>query len=428
MEAPMTRLAPLLLALSLLAGCAGPKDGETPETTTEGVHQGYSETAPEYEVNGFVISNADIRAYLWNPRGKTPEQVAERAAYLTEAYDIKRTEAQQARAAKARETYADAVAINSVMPSSVGVINVTAEQFKKGLIRNRDAGIDLVSCSIYAFPGDGTMPIQERFERSLAVVEELGMVQVRALEDVHRAKREGKLAVMFNCQGADFVIEDMATLEAFHGLGLRVANFVYNANNALAGGGTAQDQGVSELGEAFVRECNRLGIVVDTSHSSNQTAIDAARLSKKPVIASHGCCAALFHLGRNQSDDAIRAVGESGGVVATTGVGLFLNAKGVASPEEFALHVQHTAKLIGRDKTAYSTDYMHNAATFFANNVANYEIYPPEKGFGAPASNLAAEHIWDVVAVLEDEHGWSEAEIRGFLGGNLLRVYEANWR
>jgi microsomal dipeptidase-like Zn-dependent dipeptidase len=70
---------------------------------------------------------------------------------------------------------------------------------------------------------------------------------------------------------------------------------------------------------------------------------------------------------------------------------------------------------------------MPAANKMFAANVANVDVYPPEKGFGPPASNMAGRHIWDVIAILEDEHGWSEEEIRGFLGENLLRVYEANW-
>ncbi len=122
------------------------------------------------------------------------------------------------------------------------------------------------------------------------------------------------------------------------------------------------------------------------------------------------------------------AIGEKGGAVCTTGVGLFLNADGDASPEAFAKHVNYTGDLIGRDKTCYSTDYMHNAFGMFKDNVANVDVFPPEKGFGSPAKNTAAEHIWDVAAILEDEYGWSDDEVRGFLGENLMRVYEANWK
>jgi membrane dipeptidase len=249
----------------------------------------------------------------------------------------------------------------------------------------------------------------------------------KSVADIRRAKAEGKMAIIFNVQGSDFVVEDMGLLAVAKKKGLGVANFVYNNDNELAGGGTSQESGVTDLGKEFIAAANANKVVVDCSHSSNQTCIDAASYSTKPNVASHSNVAALFGVGRNMSDEALVAVGSTGGAVCNTGVGLFLNAKGNASPEEYVEHVVYTAKLIGKDKTCYSTDYMPAAGKMFAGNVANVDVYPPEKGFGAPASNMAAEHIWDVVAILEDDYGWNDAEIRGFLGENLMRVYEANW-
>ena len=126
------------------------------------------------------------------------------------------------------------------------------------------------------------------------------------------------------------------------------------------------------------------------------------------------------------TDEALRAVGDSGGAVCTVGAGLFLNAEGDASPEEYVKHVEYTANLIGRDKTCFATDYLHNAYEYFYNAVTSVDVYPPENGFGAPVSNIAVENVWDVAAILEDEYGWSEEDVRGFLGQNLMRVYEAN--
>lgn len=392
------------------------------------VYQGYSETAPQYEVDGQIISNVDIRARLWNPRGKPEEQIRERAQYLAEAYDLVRTPEQQARAREARAKYADAVAINSIMIGAVGTAGTEAEHFVKGLERNRDAGMTLTSVTAYAYPSDGPTSVFERLAASRPLVEELGMVMVEDVDDIRRAKAEGKLAVMFNTQGADYAVDDLSAMETVKALGVHISNFTYNNNSALAGGGSLQDQGVTELGRRWIGVANRNGIVVDCSHSSNQTCIEAAEYSSGPIIASHSPAFALWGINRNISDDAMRAVGESGGAVCTTGVGLFLNEEGDASPEEFAKHINYTGEQIGREHTCFSTDYMHNAIGMFSRDVSNVEVFPPEKGFGVPASNTAAEHIWDVVAVLEDDYGWSDDEIRGFLGENLLRVYEANWR
>ena len=421
--------------LILISACGQAPEGEqaTAESTDSAgapateIHQGYSETAEQYEVDGWVISNVDVRANLWNPRGKSEEQILERAQYLTDAYDLVRTSEQQERARQAREKYSEAVAINSVMIGAVDVVGTEAEHLAKGLKRNHDNGLTVVSVTAYAYPSDGTRHVLERLEASLPVIDELDMVRVTSVDDIRRAKSEGKLAVVFNSQGADYAVDDLQMMAKVKELGLLISGFTYNNDSPLAGGGTKQDHGVTELGKQWIEEMNRLNLVVDCSHASNQTCIDAAAHSTKPVIASHSPAYSLNQVSRNITDEAMKAIGDSGGAVCTTGVGLFLNAEGDASPEAFAKHVDYTGDMIGRDKTCYSTDYMHNAYGMFKDNVANVDVFPPEKGFGSPAKNTAVEHIWDVAAILEDEYGWSDDDVRGFLGENLMRVYEANW-
>jgi microsomal dipeptidase-like Zn-dependent dipeptidase len=410
-----------------LAGCSQAPDNEQSAGGEPEIHQGYSDTAPQYEVDGWVISNVDLRANLWNPRGKSEEQILERARFLADAYDLERTPEQQARARQAREKYTDAIAINSVMIGAVGVVGTEAEHLAKGLKRNHDHGLTVVSVTAYAYPSDGDTHVVDRLEASLPVIDEHDMILVKGVEDIRRARAEGKLAVVFNSQGADYAVEDLGMMEKVKSIGLLISGFTYNNDSALAGGGSKQQSGVTELGKQWVEEMNRLKMVVDCSHASNQTCIDAAAHSSKPIIASHSPAHGLNQINRNITDEAMKAIGESGGAVCTTGVGLFLNAEGDASPEAFAKHVDYTGDLIGRDKTCYSTDYMHNAYGMFKDNVANVDVFPPEKGFGSPAKNTAAEHIWDVAAILEDEYGWSDEDVRGFLGENLMRVYQANW-
>ena len=422
----------ILLVLILVVSCGkAPEEEQALIVSVSNVepetHQGYSESAPQYEVDGWVISNVDVRANLWNPRGKSEDQILERAQFLADAYDLERTPGQQERARQAREKYSDAVVINSVMIGAVGVVGTEAEHLAKGLKRNHDHGLTVVSVTAYAYPSDGTTHVIERLDASLPVVADLGMIQVEGIDDIRRAKAEDKLAVVFNSQGADYAVEDLGLMQDVKSRGLLISGFTYNNDSPLAGGGSKQDHGVTELGKQWVEEMNRLNLVVDCSHASNQTCIDAAGHSTKPIIASHSPVFGLNQINRNITDEAMIAIGEKGGAVCTTGVGLFLNPEGDASPEAFAKHVNYTGDLIGRDKTCYSTDYMHNAYGMFKDNVANVDIFPPEKGFGSPAKNTAAEHIWDVAATLEDEYGWSEGDVRGFLGGNLMRVYEANW-
>ncbi|GAM66421.1 microsomal dipeptidase [Vibrio sp. JCM 19236] len=372
---------------------------------------------------GFV-SDVDIEAELWNPRGKSQEEIIKRAIFLAEKYDLERTPEQQARASKAREKYSKAIAINSILPSSVGIIGNTEEIFTKAVNRNRDAGMTLVSATVYAFPGStGELSAYQVVENSTKVVTEQEMIKVDTTLDILLAKKQGKMAVMFNTQGADYVAEDTAKhAKQSHESGIRTMNFTYNNNNALAGGGSKQDMGLTELGVQWVVDAQKNHLVVDVSHSSNQTAIEAAKVATKPILASHSNAQTLHNVSRNMSDEALKAVGETDGAVCPTGVGMFLNEELDAAPERYVEHVVYIADLIGKDKVCFSTDYVHNIQDYYIRDIGNTDVYPPELGFGSPISNIAAENIWDVVAILEDKHGWNEEEIKGFLGENLMRV------
>ena len=378
---------------------------------------------------GFV-SDVDIESWLWNPRGKSMEEIAIRAAWLAGQYDLKRTPEEQKRADEAREKYSDAVAINSLMPSAVGIIGNTHEHFTKAVKRNRDAGLTLTSGTVYAFPDaiEEGATAYSVIADSDVVLREQGLIKVDTTADIRKAKEAGNLAVMYNAQGADYVADDLEFhAEKSYKEGIRTINFVYNSNNMLAGGGSKNDMGLTELGREWVKVAQAANLVIDVSHSSDLTAIEAATIATKPIIASHSNAKGILDVGRNISDEAILAVASTGGVICPVGAGLFLNTDGDASPERFVEHVVYIADLVGRDKVCFATDYVHNILAYFERDIPNVAIYPPELGFGSPSQNIAPENIWDVAAILEDEHDWSEQEIRGFLGENLMRVYEANW-
>ncbi|WNC67009.1 membrane dipeptidase [Thalassotalea nanhaiensis] len=404
-----------------------------PTMASEEIHQGYSDTAAQYEVDGKIVSNVDVEAPLWNPRGKTQEQLAARVQSLVNFYANSSTYLEKTKDIPYRVKYQDAIAINSVLPNSVGIIGNTKESYSRGLLANYNAGMTMASATVYAFPADGSDEIDPflRAQRSDEVGNGMGLVKVVDTDTIRQAKKDGKMAIMYNTQGADFVIEDLGNIDKAYDAGVRAMNFVYNANNALAAGGavsrTGKDTGVTELGEEYIKEMNKRGMIVDVSHSSDQTAIDAAKYSTKPLLASHSNAAGVYDVSRNMSDEAMIAIGKTGGAICSTGIGLFLGATGEATPEIFATHVEYTANLIGRDKTCFSTDYVHAYEELLMTQVPNVDIYPPEKGFGGYMQNVSARDIWAVARILEEKYGWNEKEVRGFLGENLMRVYKANW-
>jgi membrane dipeptidase len=376
-----------------------------------------------------VVSETDVTARLWNPRGKSDELIAERARFLAQAAET-RTAVQKEADKAYMERYKDAIVINSLMPTSVGIIGNTIESFTAGVERNRRAGVTHVSASVGAFHPEEMM---NGFIRDTdPVVIKLDLEKVQTTKDIRHAKAENRMTIMYNSQGFDYKMQDLSYVGSLHDKGVNIMNFVYNTENRLATGISFNSdpnnkKGITELGKAFIKLANERGIIVDVSHSSDATAIDAAKVSTKPILASHNNSSAVFNNPRNMSDDGIRAIGKTGGAVCVNGVGVFLSEDATAQADTIAQHVQHIADLIGKQGTCYGSDFTHNLEDAMFIQVPMVDRYPPEKGFGAPSQMASIEDIWAIVAVLENKYKWNEEEIRGFLGENLLRVYEANW-
>ena len=376
---------------------------------------------------GFV-SDVDIEARLWNPRGKSRQEIDARAEYIAQFFDGSRTAEERAADKEIKARYKDAIVINSLMPSGIGIQGVTEDKFKEAVDQNRENGITLISTSVWAFEGVNDVSFQDTLDRTNVAIDSLDLVKVRSTEDIRQAKADNKMAIMYNSQGADFVIDDLDKVKWAKDNGILVMNFTYNNDNALAGGGqNPENNGVTALGRQFIERMNKERIVVDCSHSSSQACIDMAKFSTRPVVASHSNVQALFDTGRNISIEAVEAIAETEGVICSVGVGLFLNKEGSASMESIAAHVNHVGELVGRDHTCYASDYSYMYKSFLKSFIAVVDKYPPEKGFGAPTQNAGGRDIWGVARVLEDKYKWSEEDIRGFLGENLMRVYKANW-
>ncbi|MEM9063439.1 MAG: membrane dipeptidase [Pseudomonadota bacterium] len=392
------------------------------------IEHGHEHVEGGWNAEAGFVSDVDIKAKLWNQRGKSVDEIRERAKFVAETSDPPRTPEELARDKELQAKYADAIVINSLMPGLAGVQGAQKVHVVDGLNSNYEANVDLVSGSIWAYPGVNDISVEDTVERTDAILKEMGVEKASSVEQVRAAAAKDQPLAMYNSQGADFLADDMERIVWMKEQGVTVMAFTYNLDNPLSGGGqNPEDNGVTELGIEFIKRANELGIVVDCSHASDQTCIDAAKYSTKPILATHSNAKGVFDNLRNVSDDAIKAIAESGGAVCPLGAGLFLNPEGTASMEDIAVHVEYIGNLVGRDHTCYGSDKLHHYFDMLMAAIPNVELYPPERGFGAPMEAATGADIWGIVAVLEDKYGWSEKDIRGFLGENLMRVYEANW-
>lgn len=186
------------------------------------------------------------------------------------------------------------------------------------------------------------------------------------------AKAHGRLAVLAAVENGYAMGDDLARLAQWRKLGAIYVTLTHNGHNLLAdsaipradlGDAATRHGGLSALGRAAIAEMNRVGLLVDVSHASREAMLQAAEVSRTPVVATHACCRALRDHARNLDDaqlDALRAVG---GLVQITAVPAFLRdpppggAATQASVADYVDHVDHAVRRIGLDHVGLSSDF-----------------------------------------------------------------------
>ena len=225
----------------------------------------------------------------------------------------------------------------------------------------------------------------------------------RTAADVERIFKAGRIASLIGMEGGHSIDNSLATLRMFHAMGARYMTLTHSTNIAWADSGTDMPKlgGLSAFGEEVVREMNRLGMLVDLSHTSPGTMEDAIRVSAAPVIFSHSDARALNDHGRNVPDEVLRTLPGNGGLVMVTFVPEFLRADRKATVRDAADHMDHIRKVAGADHVGIGGDF--DGITTVPAGLEDVSKYPA----------LTAELL---------RRGWPETDIRKALGLNVLRV------
>ncbi len=189
--------------------------------------------------------------------------------------------------------------------------------------RMRAGGLSAIFFSIW-IPGSVTGPtaVQRALDQIAAIRETVlrhpnDLVLCTTAEEIRRAKAAGKIAVLMGVEGGHMINNSLANLDKFFALGVRYMTLTHTVNTDWADASTdkAAHNGLTDFGKQAVREMNRLGMMVDISHVADKTFCDVLAISKAPVIASHSSCRALCNAPRNMTDDMIKALAATGGVM-----------------------------------------------------------------------------------------------------------------
>lgn len=268
--------------------------------------------------------------------------------------------------------------------------------------------------------------------------------QARSAADFHHAHKAGSVAACFSvngppCTGRLVDLDgEIRWLSAWYHLGVRLMHLSYNRSNPIATGcAERNDGGLTELGHEFVREMNRLGIVVDVPHSSEISSLQAADISNKPIMASHVGCRGVFDHMRNKSDAVLKAIAGTGGLVGIVGRPAFLGPQ--ASLNTLLDHVDYAVDLIGADHVAIGTDttWVDPWPEGLREKIPSsftprwWGAWWRQQTHGATASDShrygsLAWTNWPLITTALLMRGYREEQVRKLLGLNLLRVLEAN--
>lgn len=226
------------------------------------------------------------------------------------------------------------------------------------------------------------------------------------------AGTEGRIGILIGFQNADH-FRTAADVETFHGVGQRVSQLTYNSRNRLGCGcKEAQDDGLTAYGAEIVAAMNRVGMVVDISHTAERTSLDAIRVSRQPVLITHSNCRALVAHPRCKSDRVIKAMAERGGVMGITVIPAFLKSGQPARIDHVLDHFDHVVRVAGIEHVGIGSD-------------ADVDAIDPRTNRVRPRYNvLGLQHPRRVFELTEGliRRGYTDRQIELVLGGNFQRA------
>jgi membrane dipeptidase len=306
----------------------------------------------------------------------------------------------------------------------------------------RERGVDALNVTVCHFEADyreACDRIAGWLARTASPQSEWRLIETRS--DLDTAKAEGRTGIVMGWQNMRPVEDNLDRLAMFHKLGVRIMQITYNYRNFLGDGCLeTEDGGLSVMGRDAVRLMNALGIAIDLSHVGDRTSLDAIALSTKPVLATHADARALTDLPRNKSDDVIRAIAETGGVVGASVYGPMLwNGDTSRRPtiDDFVRHLEHIVEVAGIDHVGFGTDLpaaKDLAKTAF--EAANRRLWSGISTYGdAFGHDIPARYPVDANAHAKLPNitdalvarGWRPRDIEAYLGGNFARVLGEIW-
>jgi len=265
------------------------------------------------------------------------------------------------------------------------------------------------------------------------------LMHVKSTDDFLRAKSRKKLGILFHFQNTLPLERNLDLVGVYHALGVRVIQLTYNVKNFVGDGCDERtDSGLSDFGVSLIREMNRVGIAVDLSHTGVRTTLDAMQVSEAPVVFSHGNARSVCDNPRNLTDEQIKALAASRGVIGLNGFPAFVSKSARPTLDDMLKHLDYIADLVGIDHVGIGMDFFAGQAGIASQQGAE-QMYRSALARGAWKKSAYPPPPYHYPEGMEDprsfanltetllRRGYSVEQTRKVLGANFMRVYSEIW-
>ena len=300
---------------------------------------------------------------------------------------------------------------------------------------NRSAGLDAVHVTIVYHEDFNELQLEIKKWENLFHKNSDLIFPGKDFKDIENANKENKTAIFFGFQNCSPIEDNISLVEKVHELGCRFMQLTYNNQSLLATGCYEKiDSGVTNFGREVIREMNRVGLVVDMSHSAEKSTLDAIELSEKPIAITHANPAFWHPAKRNKSSDLLKTLSDSGGMLGLSLYPHHLKNNSHCTLESFCEMIAKTAEIMDVNKIGIGSDlcldhpdsvveWMRNGSwsksTNYGEGSKNKPGFPKQ-----PDWFLDARGFSNIEKGLK-KVGFSDTETHGILGNNWYNFYKS---
>ncbi|MCO7230925.1 MULTISPECIES: dipeptidase [unclassified Cobetia] len=298
----------------------------------------------------------------------------------------------------------------------------------------REGGLDAVHATlVYHETTRETLSRLGEWNRRFEAWPDL-IMPVHVPQDIAVAQASGRVGIILGAQNCSPIEDDIDMVEVMRDLGLMIMQLTYNNQSLLACGCyEAQDSGITRFGRQVIREMNRVGMVIDMSHSAERSTLEAIEISERPVIISHANPESFHPAKRNKSDKVLKAIAESDGLLGFSAYPFHLRNGSDCTLTEYCEMIARTADLMGIEHLGIGTDLCQNQPVSILEWMRNGR-WSKDMDYGEGSASNAdwprplswlrdSRDFPNLIAGLR-KIGMSEDEVAGIMGKNWVALLE----